>query len=135
MREFTTAARRGKSGFPNAVDVPFKLDDVEMTAHPPTTGQVALYFQGGSAGGLRSIEALFDFFGAVLGDKDWAVVEDKLHEGIDIEVLTEISNYLIGEWSGRPIMPSSGSSRTPNGTGRKSTAKRRAAGRTTSVSR
>lgn len=135
MREFSTAARRGRAGVPNAIDIEFKLDDATLTARAPTAGQVALFVQGGAGGGLRSIQSMFEFFSDVLDDDDWEIVHDKLRDGMDVELLAEISNYLIGEWSGRPTQPSPGSSPTPNGTGRRSTVKQPAKARTTSRSR
>jgi len=135
MREFTTAATRGKPGVGNAVEIEFKLDDKVLTARPPTTGQVALFITHGRHGGIRSVESMFEFFSDILDDRDWALVEDKLRDGMDVELLAEISNYLIGEWAGRPTSPSSVSSPTPNGTGPRSTVKRPAGGRTTSRSR
>ena len=135
MREFTTAATRGKAGVPNAIDIEFKLDDEVLVAHAPTSGQVALFVQHGRGGGLSSVTALFEFFSDVLDDADWLKIEEKLRDGMDVEILAEISSFLIGEWSGRPTKLSSVSSPTPNGTGRKSTAKRQAAVLTTSGSR
>ena len=136
MREFTTAATRGKAGVPNAVDIEFKLDDDVMTAHAPTSGQVALFVQHGRAGGLASVTSLFEFFSDVLDDADWKKVEVKLRDGMDVDLLSEISTYLIGEWSGRPTHLSSVSSPTANGTGRQSTGKPQAkAVRTSSRSR
>ena len=136
MREFTTAATRGKAGVPNAVDIQFKLDDDELTAKAPTSGQVALFVQHSRSGGLTSVTGLFEFFSDILGDDDWKKVEEKLRDGMDVELLAEISTYLIGEWSGRPTRLSSVSSPTRNGTGQPSTAKPRAkAVRTTSGSR
>lgn len=135
MREFSTAANRGKAGVTNAIEIEFKLDEDVLTAKPPTSGQVALFIQHGRSGGISSVTSLFEFFSDVLEDKDWKIVEDKLRDGMDVELLAQISNYLIGEWSGRPTTQSSASSPTRNGTGRKSTAKRPAAMRTTSTSR
>lgn len=135
MREFSTAATRGKAGVVNAVDIEFKLDDKVLTAHAPTTGQVALYVQSGRAGGIRTVTSLFEFFSDILDDTDWEVVRECLRDGMDVELLATISSHLIGEWSGRPTSLSSASSPTPNGTGRRSTAKRQAAVRTTSRSR
>ena len=135
MREFETAATRGKPGVGNPAEVEFKLDEHVLTAHPPTTGQVALFIQHGRGGGLASVESMFQFFSDILDDKDWAIVEDKLRDGMDVELLASISNYLIGEWSGRPTTPSSASSPTRNGTGPRSTAKRPRGLRTTSPSR
>lgn len=136
MREFSTAANRGKAGVPNAVDIEFKLDDEVLTAHAPTSGQVVLFIQHGRQGGARSIQGLFEFFSDVLDDADWRKVEVKLRDGMDVDLLNEIATWLIGEWSGRPTRLSSVSSATPNGTGPASTGKRQAkAVRTTSRSR
>jgi len=135
MKEFSTAANRGKAGVPNAIDIEFMLDEDLLTAHPPTSGQVALFIQHGRGGGISSVTSLFEFFSDVLGEDDWKKVEDKLRDGMDVELLANISNYLIGEWSGRPTNRSSASTPTRNGTGPKSTAKRPAAVRTTSRSR
>lgn len=135
MREFTTATTRGRAGVPNPVDIEFKLDDDVLIARAPTTGQIALFVQGGRGGGIRSIESLFEFFSDVLDDADWSKVEVKLRDGMDVDLLAEISNYLIGEWSGRPTTPRTASSRTRNGTGPRSTVKRQAAVSTSSRSR
>jgi hypothetical protein len=135
MREFTTAATRGKAGVPNPIDIEFKLDDDVLTAHAPTSGQVVLFVQHGRGGGISSVTSLFEFFSDILNDADWKLVEDKLRDGMDVDLLSEISTYLIGEWSGRPTKRSSDSSPTRNGTGRKSTVKPPRAVRTTSASR
>jgi hypothetical protein len=136
MREFTTAATRGRAGVPNAIDIEFKLDDDVLTAHAPTSGQVALFVQHGRAGGIASVTSLFEFFSDVLDDPDWKKVEIKLRDGMDVDLLSEISTYLIGEWSGRPTRLSSVSSPTGNGTGPRSTVKRAPkAGQTSSRSR
>ena len=102
MKEFTTAATRGKPGVGNPVPIEFKVDDDVLTARAPTTGQVALFISHGRGGGIASIESLFEFFSDILDDDDWKVMEGKLRDGMDVELLAEISNYLIGEWSGRP---------------------------------
>jgi hypothetical protein len=121
---------------PNAIDIEFKLDDDVLTAHAPTSGQVALFVQHGRAGGIASVTSLFEFFSDVLDDPDWKKVEIKLRDGMDVDLLSEISTYLIGEWSGRPTRLSSVSSPTGNGTGPRSTGKPQAkAVRTSSRSR
>jgi hypothetical protein len=125
MREFEVAA--GRAAFTaNDNDIPFKLGDDVLNAKAPTTGQLTLFFRGGHRGGLRSIESLMEFFSDVLDDKDWRIVENQLRDGMDIAVLSDISAYLIGEWSGRPTLLPSVSTQSPNGTGPKSTAKRAA---------
>lgn len=134
MKEFTTAATRGKPGVSNATDIEFKLDDDVLTAHAPTSGQIALFVQQARSGGLSSITGLFEFFSDVLSDADWKVIKEKLRDGMDVDLLSDISTYLIGEWSGRPTKQSSVSSPTPNGTGPRSTAKLPRGARTTSPS-
>lgn len=119
MREFEVAA--GRSAVPNPVAISFKLGGREMTAKAPTAAQLALFVSSGRGGGLRSVQGLLSFFGDVVDDRDWRRIEELLHDGMDIDVLSEIANYLIEEWSGRPTLPSSGSSSPPNGTGRSST--------------
>ena len=124
MREFEVAA--GKAAFTNSSDIEFKLGDAVLTARAPTTGQLSLFFRRGNKGGLRSVESLIEFFSDVLDDRDWKTVEGLLRTGMELDVLAEISTFLIGEWSGRPTKPSSASTRSPNGTGLKSTVKRTA---------
>lgn len=124
MREFEVAA--GRAVFKNDADIQFKLGDNVLTAKAPTTGQLTLFFQGGLRGGLRSVEGLLEFFSDILSDRDWRIVENHLRDGMDIDVLSNISTYLIGEWSGRPTLPLSVSTPSPNGTGPKSTGKRAA---------
>src|SRR5262245_50614589 len=126
MREFATAI--GRAGVAHAEDVQFKLGEDVLTAKAPTVGQLGLFFQNGREGGFRTVESLFCFMSDILDDADWRKVENHLRDGLDIAVINDIAVYLIGEWSGRPTPPSSDSSPTQNGTGRKSTGKRRAAG-------
>jgi hypothetical protein len=122
MREFEVAV--GRSVFNNDAEIEFKLGQHTLTAKCPTTGQLTLFLQGGTKGGLNSVQSLVEFFSDILSDRDWRIMENHLRDGMDIEVLSEINSYLIGEWSGRPIQLPSDSSPTPNGTGPKSTAKR-----------
>ena len=122
MREFEVAV--GRAAFNNSGDVQFKLGKDVLTAKAPTTGQLTLFFRGGQKGGLRSVESLMEFFSDLLDDKDWKIIENHLRDGMDLTVLSDISAYLVAEWSGRPTRPSSDSTPSPNGTGPKSTAKR-----------
>lgn len=131
MREFTTAARRGDPAVSNPVPVAFKFDDREMVAQPPTTGQLVLMIMEQGKGGTATITGLFDFLSSVLSDDDYKVIENALHDGVDILVISEIANYLIGEWSGRPTGSSPGSSGSQPSTGRRSTVKPRVAAATT----
>lgn len=124
IKNFDTAARRGAVAVNNPVDITFQIDGEELTAHPPTTGQIALFMTRSAQGGMGTITALFDLLSAVLDDDDIDLVESKLAEGVDIGLLTDIVSYLIEEWSARPTQPSSASSASRRTTGKRSTAKR-----------
>lgn len=139
MKQFTTAARRGASGMPNAVDVQFEWEVregefVTMTAHPPTSGQLALFLADQASGGRTSIRALFDFIASILGQADYDIIENQLRDGLDVQVAVELVEYLSAEWGARPTKPASDSSSSPPTTGKKSTGKHRAGASTTSTS-
>ena len=123
MREFEVAI--GRAGVPVAETIKFKLGKDTLSAKPPTTGQLALFLRGGRELGFESISSLFEFMSDVLDDADWRKVEGHLRDGLDVNILSNIAAYLIGEWSGRPTVPSSNSSPTRSTTGRRSTAKQR----------
>lgn len=130
MREFEVAV--GRAGFTDSKDIPFKLGEDVLTAHCPTVGQLALFLQGGTRGrGIRTITSILEFFSDALNDKDWNIVHTHLRDGLDVNVLSEIATYLIGEWSGRPTKQSSGSGSTRKRTGRSSTVKQPAKASTT----
>lgn len=119
MQEFKTAA--GRVAFNEGKDIVFTVDDREMTAHPPTTGQLALFMR---TDGVRATSSLLGFLSDVLEPIDWRWCEARLHGGVDVGVFAEIATWLIGEWAGRPTLPASDSSDTPSDTGDTSTAKR-----------
>lgn len=125
MKSFETSSRRGKAAVVNPIDIEFELDGAKLTAHPPTTGQLGLFIGGNAEGGMKTIQSLFRFLRAVLDDASYKLVEDKLQEGVEISVLTDIIEYLVAEWSGRPTTRSSASSPSRKTTGTSSTAKRR----------
>lgn len=128
MRQFTTAARRGAAAVRNPVDVTFEFEVregefVEMTAHAPTTGQLALFMAHQLDAGSGAVRAMFNLLSAVLDPRDYRIVEQQLHEGLDVVVVTEVVQYLIEEWSARPTLPPSDSATSPPTTGSRSTGK------------
>jgi len=129
MKQFSTAARRGVSAVNNPVDIEFQFEATEgnyvtMTAHPPTTGQMALFFAHQLDAGTGSIRAMFDLLSDVLEPADYRIIERQLRTGVDVAVIIEIVRYLVEEWSARPTMSPPDSSTSPRRTGRSSTAKR-----------
>ena len=121
MREFEVAT--GRAALVRDEVIPYKLGDRELKAKPPTVGQLALFIQGGREGGLRSVTTMLELLSDVSDDRDWKYIHELLRDGLDITVLSEITNYLVGEWSGRPTMQSPVSSPTPSDTGPPSTEK------------
>jgi hypothetical protein len=139
MKQFKTASRRGEGAVNNPVDLTFEFEVregefVELTAKPPTTGQLALFFAHQYDGGTSSVRALFDFVASVLSDADYKVIENQLQDGLDIAVVIEIVQYLTEEWSTRPTKPARASSASRRSTGPRSTGKQLAAVSTTSPS-
>jgi hypothetical protein len=125
MKQFGTAARRGMAAVNNAVDVTFQWERtegmyVDMTAHPPTSGQIALFLrdQGSGSQGVRS---MFELLASVLDDKDYDLIEDQLRDGLDVGVIVELVQYLTEEWSARPTSSPSDSPTSPTSTGSQST--------------
>jgi hypothetical protein len=139
MKQFTTAARRGQGAVTNAVDVTFEFEIregefVEMTARPPTTGQLALFFAHQYDTGTGGIRAMFDLLSSVLDTRDYRIIEQQLHDGLDVAVTVEIVQYLVEQWSARPTKRPATSSGSPRSTGKRSTEKQLAAVPTTSNS-
>jgi len=139
MKQFQTASRRGQGAVANAVPITFEFEVregefVEMTAQPPTTGQLALFFAHQYDLGTGSVRAMFDFIAAVLDNRDYKIIESQLHDGLDVAVIVEIVQYLTEQWSARPTKVRPASSGSPRSTGKRSTAKQLAAVPTTSNS-
>jgi len=136
MKQFQTAARRGTAGVINSVPITFEYEVnpgefVEMVATPPTSGQLALFLADQTGGG-ETVRALFKFLDTVLRDDDYTIIERQLRDGLDVDVIVEMIQYLTEEWGARPTKRSSASSGSPSRNGPKSTVKRRAAASTTS---
>lgn len=136
MKQFKTAARRGTSGVNNSTPITFEYEVnpgefVEMVADPPTSGQLALFLADQTGGG-DTVRALFSFLETVLRGDSYAIIEQQLREGLDVDVVVDMITYLTEEWSGRPTRRSSASSGSPSRNGPKSTVKRPRAASTTS---
>lgn len=132
LKQFHTAARRGAAAVNNPVDITFEYEVregefIEMTAHPPTTGQLALFMADQGKSGAAGVRALFEFLATVLSDENYDVIEEQLREGLDVSVVIEMVRYLTEEWSARPTPPSSASSSSRNNTGRRSTVRQASA--------
>lgn len=137
MKQFQTAARRGQTAVANPVDVSFEWEAtegtyVEMVAHPPTTGQMALFLSHQLDTGTGGVRAMFDLLSTVLEPGQYRIIENQLRDGLDVDVVIEVVRYLIAEWSARPTQPPSGSSPSRRSTGVRSTVRQRPVVSTTS---
>jgi hypothetical protein len=125
MKSFNTSARQGAAGVSNDQPVEFELDGQVMTAYPPTSGQLALFLTANNEGGVSSLVAMFDLLAQVIDDDAVELLKDRLGEGMEISVITDIIAFLVEEWSAHPTEPSSGASASRKSTGKESTAKPR----------
>lgn len=128
MKTFDVGAERAKSQLPNPIDIKFMWGDTPMVASPPTSGQVALFLanQAGTGGmNAGALKSMFDLLAAVLSQEHYDIIEEQLHEGIDLQLVVDLIEYLIEEWSTRPTTRANGSSRSRPSTGRASTVKPR----------
>ena len=129
MKSFTTSARERESALDGAEPLPFELDGVEMTLHPPTAGQLAVILNAQSSGSpTQQIGAVIDFCNAILDDQGARHFRQRLLDGddpFDVEDVQDIIEWAMDEWSARPTQSSSDSSSSQESTGRSSTGKQR----------
>lgn len=123
MKQFKTAVRE-KTESPEGT-LTFKIDKDEITAHRPTTAQLAVMIAG--FGRHRSeadqIATFIDFFESTLDEKDTHKVIDRLLDRDDdfgLEELAEVGIWMIEEWTGHPIQPPSDSQPSQSTGGRSS---------------
>jgi hypothetical protein len=132
MKNFTVAGRRAASSVNNPVAVEFQIEKGAVrVANPPSTGQLIMFFRDMSEGGTDAVDGIFGLLRVALSESDYNGVQQDLRDGkYDIEMLIEVVQWLVEQWSGRPTQPSSESSPSRKRTGRPSTAKPRSVGRT-----
>lgn len=131
MRQFTTAGKHhSNEAFEGAEPITFKVDDDTFTAYPPTPTQFA-YFMAAQAEHKTDsdhIAGVIDFFDGMLDEEDRRLFRRRLldrDDTMEFEIVQEITQSLVEEWSARPTSPSSESSTSQQNGGRKSTARRR----------
>lgn len=130
MREFTTQGKKVVSPLENPVAVTFSLDGEELTAYPPSAGQLAYLVasQADSRDVSEQMAAMIDFVDGILDENGRDMFRTRLldrDDPFDIDDVERILEALMEEWSTRPTMPSSASSSSPASGGRRSTAKPR----------
>lgn len=122
MREFTTAAKAVED--PTGA-VKFILDGRELTAYPPTDGQLAIFMasMGRHTGDNTKVAGAIDFFLEVLDDDSHAYMAERMldrRRPFDLDLVIEIMRYLVEEWSGRPTQPLSVSTQSQESGGQRS---------------
>lgn len=115
MKEFTTALRAVEDD-PEA-PMEFKLDGQVVKAYRPTDGQIAVLMAslGRHTAQSTKVAGVVDFFVATLDDDSYDYVVNRLlsrEDPLDLNQVQEVIEWLIEEWSGRPIQKSSGSTRS-----------------------
>lgn len=127
MKEFRSAAYKAEAGVENDVEVEFSINDREMTAQPPTSGQLALFIsaQVDLDDSAQVVSAMFDLLSSVLGPDDFEFLQDGLRNGdVGLTMISDIIEYLTETWADSPPESADDSSQRRQTTGKRSTAKR-----------
>jgi len=140
VREFSTAGRKAPEAFENAGPIEFVIDGETFTAYPPTPGQVAMLMvaQASNRGAEDNIAGIIDFLDGILEEDAQVTFRRRLmdrDDPFDFDMVEEIVEGLIEEWSDRPTQPSSASSSSRTTGGAKSTARPRSRAKTSASSR
>lgn len=132
MKEFVTAARAVAASGEGAVgeELHAKVDGREITFNPPTEGQMAVLLAA-SAGLMGDAEAaanIINFFFSLVSEEDSRYLRQKLFHTDDpfgMDEITQITMWMIEEWSARPTKSPSDYMPSQHPGGPKSTPRRR----------
>jgi hypothetical protein len=130
VREFKTAGRRAATVIEDAEPIEFKVDGDVFTAYPPTAGQMAMMLaaQADSRDVPENVAGVIDFFDGLLDDEGRDTFRRRLldrDDPFDFDMVNEIMEGLMEEWSARPTKSPSVSATSQRSGGPRSTAKRR----------
>lgn len=136
MREFVTAAKKAHEEPDEGVTI--TLDGREMVYYQPTDGQLMMFMasSGRHTSTTDAVAGLVDFFMGLFDEPDQIYMSNRLMQRSDPfghEMIEEMLEAMIEEWTGRPFKLRSDSAPSPTATGRKST--RRTPASTSSASR
>lgn len=123
MREFVTAV---KAATDPEQGEQFTIDGHPVKCFRPTDGQIAIYMAetGRHASVNDRTAAVINLFMSLFNEEDQSYLAHRLLDRDDpfgTEQIAEILNAMLEDWSGRPIQPSTGSTRSRTPGGRKST--------------
>jgi hypothetical protein len=132
MRTFHT--QEETSVFDAAKPITFHIDDLKVTAYPPTETQLALVMvamagadEDSDEGGAEMVREVMGFFFGLFDDDDQKALRGKMRDRehpLTVTLIGEIIEALVEEWSKRPTKSSPGSTPSRRSGGTKSTAKR-----------
>jgi hypothetical protein len=124
IKEFTTAAKEatGESEDP----VVFSIDEKTLRAYRPTEGQLAMLMMSLARHNSEAtkIAGAIDFFVSIMDQESYTYLADRLQSRdnpIALEEITNVVQWLIEEWAGRPTPSPSASTPSPNSDGQNST--------------
>lgn len=107
-------------------DLHFKIDDREVTAYYPGDGQIAIFMATTASFASRHemVAGTMNFFVSVFDEDTHSWIVSRLFDRKDlfgVKQVTDITRWLMQEWTGNPTveLPDSTQSRQP--AGRKST--------------
>jgi hypothetical protein len=126
---FEIAAEQAESINPDATVVTIKLPSGEYDTRTPTSGQIVM-FQTRLGNGDGS-EAIFKLLESVVDVGAVEEIQQMLDDGeLSFDTISELIQWLIGEWTARPTKSSSVSSASRKATGKQSTIKQPAKAKT-----
>lgn len=120
IKEFTTAAKHAAGEAEDPLE--FSLDGKVLRAFRPTEGQLALLMAAVSrhTSEATKVAGAIDFFVSIMDQDSYTYLADRLmsrEDPIGLEQITEVTQWIIEEWSGRPTPSPSVStpSQSPDG--------------------
>jgi len=130
MKQFTTAMKEGSDGdmFADGEPIEFAIDGDTFIATPPSSTQFALFMasQASTRTTADKMAGVIDFIDWMLSDEDRLHLRARLldrDDALDYDLLCEVMEGLVEEWSARPTRSPSDSPQSPQSTGRRSTGK------------
>lgn len=130
MKEFLTAVRDSEEEDSGDEGQTFIVDGRECTCYKPTEGQLAVLLASVSRSNdwTQQVAGIINFFVEVLDAPSHAYLVGRLLDREDdfgLEEVQAIMEWMVEDWTGRPIQPPSVSTQSPQNGGRKSTPRTR----------
>lgn len=127
MKQFRTSAKNADPEAPIGEPLTVDIDEREITFLPPTSGQIAILLAGSDEThtDMESAAALINFFFSMIeSDSDSTYMRKRLFDRRDpfgIDEISELIDYVMGEWSATPTRRPSDYLPSQRTTGRRST--------------